>query len=114
MGSNLQLNSQIENYINNNSLGLHPVQKEIIKYNEKLGEIKKMQISVSQCHFLHFVIKIANPKKKYVHLLFKISHPSSLKGIDFPSNFFKTGSFVKYLPNINARPNKIFIIVGFM
>ena len=33
MGSNLQLNSQIENYINNNSLGLHPVQKEIIKYN---------------------------------------------------------------------------------
>ena len=41
MGSNLQLNSQIENYINNNSLGLHPVQKEIIKYNEKLGEIKK-------------------------------------------------------------------------
>ena len=58
--------------------------------------------------------KIANPKKKYVHLLFKISHPSSLNGIDFPSNFFKTGSFVKYLPNINARPNKIFIIVGFM
>ena len=53
MGSNLQLNNQIENYINNNSLDLHPVQKEIIKYNEKLGEIKKMQISVSQCHFLH-------------------------------------------------------------
>ena len=62
MGSNLQLNSQIENYLNNNSLDLHPVQKEIIKYNEKLGEIKKMQISVSQCHFLHFVIKVTNPK----------------------------------------------------
>ena len=62
MGSNLQLNSQIENYINNNSLDLHPVQKEIIKYNEKLGEIKKMQISVSQCHFLHFITKITNPK----------------------------------------------------
>ena len=62
MGSNLQLNSQIENYINNNSIDLHPVQKEIIKYNEKLGEIKKMQISVSQCHFLHFIIKITNPK----------------------------------------------------
>ena len=39
MGSNLQLNSQLENYINNNSLDLHTVQKEIIKYNEKLGEI---------------------------------------------------------------------------
>ena len=36
MGSNLQLNSQIENYINNNSIDLHPVQKEIIKYNEKM------------------------------------------------------------------------------
>ena len=62
MGSNLQLNSQIENYINNYSKDLHPVQKEIIKYNEKLGEIKKMQISVSQCHFLHFNIKITKPK----------------------------------------------------
>ena len=62
MGSNLQLNNQIEDYINNNSLDLHPIQKEIIKYNEKLGEIKKMQISVSQCHFLYFVIKITNPK----------------------------------------------------
>lgn len=65
MGSNLQLNSQIENYINNYSIDLHPVQKEIIKYNEKLGEIKKMQISVSQCHFLHFIIKITNPKKYF-------------------------------------------------
>ena len=62
MGSNLQLNSQIEDYIDNNSLDLHPIQKEIIKYNEELGEIKKMQISVSQCHFLHFIIKITNPK----------------------------------------------------
>ena len=62
MGSNLQLNIQIENYINDNSIDLHPVQKEIIKYNEKLGEIKKMQISVSQCHFLHLIIKITNIK----------------------------------------------------
>ena len=44
MGSNLQLNSQIENYINNYSIDLHPIQKEINKYNKKLGEIKKMQI----------------------------------------------------------------------
>ena len=62
MGSNLQLNNQIEDYINDNSLDLHPIQKEIIEHNEKLGEIKKMQVSVSQCHFLHFVIKITNPK----------------------------------------------------
>ena len=62
MGSNLQLNNQIVEYINNYSLSLHPVQKKIIEYNEKLGDIKKMQISVSQCHFLHFIIKILNPK----------------------------------------------------
>ena len=62
MGSNLQLNNQIEEYINNHSIRLHPVQYEIIKYNETLGEIKKMQISISQCHFLHFIVKIIKPK----------------------------------------------------
>ena len=62
MGSNLKINDQIEEYINSHSIKLHPVQYEIIKYNETLGEIKKMQISISQCHFLHFIIKIIKPK----------------------------------------------------
>ena len=62
MGLNLQLNDQIEEYINNHSIKLHPVQYEIIKYNETLGEIKKMQISISQCHFLHLIVKIIKPK----------------------------------------------------
>ena len=62
MGSNIKLNDQIEEYINSHSIKLHPVQYEIIKYNETLGEIKKMQISISQCHFLHFIIKIIKPK----------------------------------------------------
>ncbi len=61
MGSNLKINKEIEKYINDNSLNLHPVQREIIEYNEYLGEIKKMQISISQCHFLHLIIKIYNP-----------------------------------------------------
>ena len=61
MGSNLQINKEIEKYINDNSLKLHPVQREVIEYNENLGEIKKMQISISQCHFLHLIIKIYNP-----------------------------------------------------
>ena len=34
MGSNLNLNYQIEEYINSHSIKLHPVQYEIIKYNE--------------------------------------------------------------------------------
>ena len=63
MGSNLTVNKEIEEYINNNSIKLHPVQKEIIKHNEDLGDIKRMQISISQCHFLHLLIKSSKIKK---------------------------------------------------
>jgi len=63
MGSNLVLTKEIENYINNHSLGLTAVQKEIISYNNNLGDIKRMQISISQCHFLHLIVKISNIKK---------------------------------------------------
>ena len=62
MGSNLPITKEIENYINNHSLKLSPIQNEIISYNDKLGEIKKMQISISQCHFLHLIIKISKIK----------------------------------------------------
>ena len=63
MGSNLVITKEIENYINNHSLELSDVQKEIISYNNSLGDIKRMQISISQCHFLHLIIKISNIKK---------------------------------------------------
>ena len=63
MGSNLTVNKEIEEYINNNSIKLHPVQKEIISHNDELGDIKRMQISVAQCHFLHLLIKTSRIKK---------------------------------------------------
>ena len=63
MGSNLSVNKEIEDYINNNSIKLHTVQKEIISYNERLGDIKKMQVSISQCHFLHLLIKSSKIKR---------------------------------------------------
>ena len=63
MSSNISINKEIENYINNHSLELSTVQKEIISYNNTLGDIKRMQISISQCHFLHLIIKISNIKK---------------------------------------------------
>ena len=63
MGSNLEITKEIENYINKNSIELNSIQKEIILYNDSLGDIKRMQISISQCHFLHLVIKISNIKK---------------------------------------------------
>ncbi len=62
MGSNLLITKEIENYINNHSLGLTEVQKEIISYNNSLGNIKRMQISISQCHFLYLIAKISNAK----------------------------------------------------
>jgi len=63
MGSNLAITKEIENYITNHSLELSTVQKEIISYNNSLGDIKRMQISILQCHFLHLIIKISNIKK---------------------------------------------------
>ena len=63
MGKDFQISVEIEDYIKNLSKELHPVQKEIISYNETLGEIKKMQIAVSQCHFLELITKISKAKK---------------------------------------------------
>ena len=62
MGIDLDINNKIQNYIQNLSQPLHPIQKEIIAYNKTLGDVKKMQISVSQCHFLHLIIKTCNAK----------------------------------------------------
>ena len=62
MGKDLDINSKIKTYIKNLSHSLHPIQNKIISYNETLGDIKRMQISVSQCHFLHLMIKISNVK----------------------------------------------------
>ena len=63
MGVNLSVNKEIQEYINNHSLKLNPIQKEIISYNESLGDIKRMQISISQCHFLHLIVKTSKIKK---------------------------------------------------
>tara|TARA_B100000586_G_scaffold13662_1_gene9365 strand:+ start:27 stop:683 length:657 start_codon:yes stop_codon:yes gene_type:complete len=57
---NIKINETLEKYISNNSYDLHPVQKEIIEYNNKLGEIKKLQISVTQAYFMQLLIKINN------------------------------------------------------
>ena len=63
MGSDLNITKELQEYILNHGFNLHPVQKEIIDYNTSLGEIKRMQISISQSQFLHLIIKISNIKK---------------------------------------------------
>ena len=62
MGANLEITKKLQNYINDFGLKLHPVQQEIIDYNNSLGDIKRMQVDPSQCHFLHLIIKISNIK----------------------------------------------------
>ena len=62
MGANLKITNKLQNYINDFGLKLHPVQQEIIDYNNTLGDIKRMQVDPSQCHFLRLIIKISNIK----------------------------------------------------
>ena len=62
MGKNLEITEKLQNYINDFSLKLNPVQQEIINYNNGLGDIKRMQIDPFQCYFLHLIIKVSNIK----------------------------------------------------
>ena len=62
MGKDIEISEKIEKYINSFSFKLNSVQKEIIDYNNTLGNVKRMQVAISQCHFLHLIIKISNIK----------------------------------------------------
>jgi len=62
MGKNLEITEKLQIYIDNFSLKLNPVQQEIIDYNNTLGDVKRMQVATSQCHFLHLIIKTSNIK----------------------------------------------------
>ena len=62
MGKNLEITEKLQKYINNFGLKINPVQQEIIDYNNTLGDVKRMQVALSQCHFLHLIIKILNIK----------------------------------------------------
>ena len=62
MGTNLEINDKLQQYIDNFSLKLNPIQQEIIDHNNTLGDIKRMQVATSQCHFLHLIIKTSNIK----------------------------------------------------
>ncbi len=62
MGKAIRITEKLEKYINNFSLKLNPIQQEIIEYNNTLGNVKRMQVATSQCHFLHLIIKTSNIK----------------------------------------------------
>ena len=100
MGSNIVISKEIENYINNHSLKLTAVQKEIISYNNSLGDIKRMQISISQCHFLHLIVKITNIKK-----ILEIGTFTGLSALTMSLSLPSDGRLVSL--DKNAERNKI-------
>ena len=63
MTKSIKIDEVLENYISNNSYELHSIQKEIIEHNKSLGDIKRMQISVTQAYFMQLLIKINNVKQ---------------------------------------------------
>ena len=60
MDKNINIDHKLIEYIFSHTRNLHPVQKELIKYNESLGYIKRLQISILQANFLQFLIKSRN------------------------------------------------------
>ena len=62
MTKSLKIDEKLEKYISDHSYDLHPVQKEILSHNERLGDVKKMQISITQAYFFQLFIKMNNIK----------------------------------------------------
>ena len=62
MPKNLDLTENLEKYIIDHSDDLHSIQKELINENNKLGKMRRMQISISQAHLLQTLIKTAKIK----------------------------------------------------
>ena len=60
MDKNINIDQKLIEYIFTHTSNLHPIQKELIKYNESLGHIKRLQISILQANFLQFLIKSRN------------------------------------------------------
>ena len=138
MGSNLEITKEIENYIYTHSLKLHKIQEEIISYNESLGSIKRMQISVSQSQFLHLIVKISKITKileigtftgfSALSLSLALTDKGKLVTLDknketnkIASNFFKkakqenkiesiTGSAVEILIDLKEKNQKFDLI----
>ena len=98
MGKNLEITEKIQNYISNFGLRLNSIQKEIIEYNNTLGEVKRMQISESQCHFLHLIIKISNIKN-----VLEIGTFTGLSGLSIALALPEEGKLITLDKNIETN-----------
>ena len=62
MPKNIDLTSNLEQYIIEHSTDLSNIQKEIINYNKSLGDKQRLQISISQAQFLQILIELLKIK----------------------------------------------------
>ena len=119
MIKSLKINKDLEKYISQHTYDLHPIQKEIIKHNEHLGPIKKMQISVTQGYFFQFFIK-TNNIKKILEIGTFTGYSSITMGLVLPKNGSitcldknkeTTKSALNFIKKANLQ-NKINTVVG--
>ena len=123
MDKNIEIDQSMVDYIFAHSNNLHPIQKKIIKYNESLGYVKKLQISVLQANFIQFLIQQKKFKNcleigtftGYSALSIALSLPSNgklyaidkdKKNIDVALNFFKQA---KVNRKINVEVNNALV-----
>ncbi len=85
MIKNIEINERLEKYISDHSYDLHPVQKDILNHNNKLGEIKKMQISITQSYFFQLFIKI-NKIKDILEIGTFTGYSALTMGLVIPKN----------------------------
>ena len=123
MDKNIEIDQSMVDYIFDHSNNLHPIQKKIIKYNESLGYVKKLQISVLQANFIQFLIQQKKFKNcleigtftGYSALSIALSLPSNgklyaidkdKKNTDVALNFFKQA---KVNRKINVEVNNALV-----
>ena len=100
MDKNIPIDQNMIDYIFSNTERLHPVQKKILKYNESLGHLKRLQISILQANFLQFLIKV-NKFKSCLEVGMFTGYSSLSMALSLPKN----GKI--YTIDKNVKTNKI-------
>ena len=100
MDKNIPIDQNMIDYIFSNTERLHPIQKKILKYNESLGHLKRLQISILQANFLQFLIKV-NKFKSCLEVGMFTGYSSLSMALSLPKN----GKI--YAIDKNVKTNKI-------
>ena len=87
MDKNINIDHKLIEYIFSHTNNLHPVQKELLKYNESLGHVKRLQMSILQANFLQFLIKSINHNEKWQKKLPPLIISFGLKAYKTSANF---------------------------